>query len=106
MNRHPSFGLVGSDLVTARTTIHRLIHRFDALKSPPPNEAFSCPADDGSEVLATLGYPDQRQVQITVTLSGCQSATNGDVKRAAFNFNGRNPAGPRLVAQLRRLTRR
>lgn len=105
MNSHPDFGLVGSDLVTARSTIHRLIRRFDALKSPPPNQAFSCPADDGSQIVATLLYRAQHEVQISVTLSGCQTATNGDLRRAAFDFDNRNPQGPKLVSELQALTR-
>lgn len=105
MNTQPNFRLVGSHLVSRRATIRRLVHRLDALKSAPPNQAFACPADDGSQVVATLLYPAQRQVQISVTLSGCETATNGDVTRAAFNFDGRNPQGPKVVGELKRLTR-
>jgi hypothetical protein len=105
INRRPNFGLVGSDLVSARTTIHRLVQRFDALKSPPPNQAFACPDDNGSQIVAMLRYRARREVQISITLSGCQTASDGSLKRAAFNFDGRNPQGPKLVAQLKRLTR-
>jgi hypothetical protein len=105
LNSRPRFKLVGNDLVTDGPTIHRLLDRLDSLKSPPSDQAFLCPSDDGSEVLATLNYPGQHEVQILVTLSGCSAATNGDLTRAAFNFDNRNPQGPKLLAQLERLTR-
>ncbi len=103
INSHPSYGLVASEVVSRHATIHRLVHRFDALKPAPPG-AFSCPADQGSDILAMLAYPGEHQVRILVTLTGCAAASNGDVSRAVFNFNGRNPQGPKLVAELKRLT--
>jgi hypothetical protein len=105
-NAQPRFKLRGSDLVTGGSPLHRLVRRFDSIKPFPRHEAFACPNDDGSQVVATLYYRRQHEVRISVTLSGCQTATNGDLTRAAFNFNNRNPEGPRLVAQLTALTRR
>jgi hypothetical protein len=102
-NGHPAFGLVRSRGVFREARIHRMVGLFDALK-PAPSRAFSCPADDGSQIVATLFYREHA-VQISVTLSGCETASNGDLMRAAFNFDGHNPAGPKLVAQLKRLTR-
>lgn len=56
-------------------------------------------------MLATLYYPRHRDT-IVVHLQGCPTASNGDLTRAAFNFDGKNSAGPRLLHQLKRLTYR
>jgi hypothetical protein len=99
-----SLKLAGNALVDRRRTIRQLIHKFDALKrySGPP---LHCPADRGDEVLAFLYYRFHK-VTIVVGLTGCRNAGNGNLSRAAFNFDGKNPAGPRLIRQLKRLTRR
>lgn len=100
---YPSLKLAGNDEVTSRSTKRQLISKFNALKQyhGPP---FHCPPDSGDEVLATLFYR-QHKVRIIVTLTGCPTATNGDITRFAFNFDGKNPAGPRLLQELERLTR-
>lgn len=97
-----SLKLEGNDEVTNRTTKRQLISKFDALKQyhGPP---LHCPGDTGSEVLASLFYR-RHEVKIIVRLSGCPIATNGDLSRAAFNFDGKNPDGPRLLDQLEHLT--
>lgn len=98
-----SLKLAGDNSIGSRWTIRRLISNFDALKryhGPP----FHCPKSTGDAVLADLLYRSH-EVKIEVTLSGCAIASNGDIWRYAFNFNGKNPAGPRLVKQLRHLTR-
>jgi hypothetical protein len=43
----------------------------------------ACPADDGSQILALLAYPNGSQVTIGVELTGCQRVTNGDPVRIA-----------------------
>jgi pimeloyl-ACP methyl ester carboxylesterase len=99
---------VGSRLVTDRRTIGQLVERFDALRAFPRGVfGASCPADDGSEVLATLVYTafsHGHQVTISTGLAGCNAVTNGDLRRTAANFENKNPVGPRLLGQLERLT--
>jgi hypothetical protein len=98
------FKLAGNDLVSTRSTIRRLIHKFDALKryhGPP----LHCPGFYGDEVLATLYYR-WHTVKVIVQFGGCATASNGDLTRPAFDFDGQNPAGPRLLHQLKRLTHR
>jgi hypothetical protein len=99
-----SLKLAGNKLVDNRRTLRQLMHKFDALKAyhGPP---FHCPGDPGDEVLATLYYR-WHTVRILVHLRGCPEASNGDLTRPAFNFDGKNRAGPRLLHQLKRLTRR
>ena len=99
-----SLKLAGNRLVDHRRTIRQLMHKFDALKTyhGPP---LHCPADPGDDVFATLYYR-WHTVRIVVHLRGCPGASNGDLNRAAFNFDGKNPAGPRLLHQLKRLTYR
>jgi hypothetical protein len=104
-NAHPSYKLVGNDLVMDRATKHQLISRFDALK-PYHGRPLRCRKDYGEEVLATLFYAGGHEVAITVGLQGCEQVANGDINRLAINFDGNNPAGPRLVAQLKHLTGR
>jgi hypothetical protein len=105
LNSHPTFKLLGNDLVADSQTIGKLVHRFDALKPLPPGQTFACPADDGSQVLATLYYR-QHQVTISTELTGCNGVTNGDLERSATNLDNKNPQGPKLLAQLKRLTKR
>jgi hypothetical protein len=97
-----SLKLAGNDLVTKQATKRQLISEFDALKGyhGPP---LRCPKDTGDEVLATLVYR-RHEVAILVNLRGCPFAANGDIRRAAFPFDGDNQAGPRLLSQLKRLT--
>lgn len=99
-----SLKLAGNDLVSHRRTIRQLIHMLDALKTyhGPP---IHCGNDRGDDVFATLYYR-RHEVRIVVPLSGCRGVTNGDLVRVAFDFEGKNPAGPRLLRQLRRLTYR
>jgi hypothetical protein len=96
--------LAGNKVVDKPRTIRQLMHKFDALKAyhGPP---LHCPADPGDVVFATLYYR-WHTVKIVVHLRGCPFASNGDLNRAAFNFHGKNPAGPKLLKQLKRLTYR
>jgi hypothetical protein len=101
LNSHPASALAGSDYITNHRTIDRLVRRFDALKRMP--RGVFCPADDGSQVLATLFYAGH-QVTISTRLTGCQLVSNGEIERTAADFKNRNPAGPKLVSELERLT--
>ena len=57
-------------------------------------------------MLATFRFAHRHKVTIGITDlgSGCEYATNGTVDRPLFNVNGQNPVGPRLEAELERLT--
>jgi hypothetical protein len=96
--------LAGNKLVDNRRTIRQLLNKFDALKAYH-GPALHCPRNPGDDVFATVYYR-WHTVRIVVHLRGCPNASNGDLDRAAFNFHGRNPAGPRLLNQLKRLTYR
>jgi hypothetical protein len=100
VNAHPPRSLVRSTLLTSRTTVTGLVQNFDRLRSV--TGTFSCPVDDGSEIIAALAYPHGRAVTISVGLRGCQRVTNGAIQRTASGTNGQ--PGPALVAQLERLT--
>jgi pimeloyl-ACP methyl ester carboxylesterase len=105
LNAHPASSLVGSDLVKRQRVIRRLVAKFDALRAFPKGVFIGCPADDGSQVVTTLFYSGH-QVTISTGLTGCEQVTNGNLRRTAANFANRNPEGPRLVAQLERLSSR
>lgn len=96
--------LVGSDLVVKRGAVAELTHEFDELKRFPTGVVLHCPPNDGSEVLVTLRYRSGREVTIRVLVRGCNGVTNGNLVRTSANINGQNPAGPRLLTQLKRLT--
>jgi hypothetical protein len=100
LNGHPPRSLVRSTLVTHRAAVGRLVRAFDRL--PAATGTFNCPVDDGSAIVALLTYPHGRAVTISVRLRGCQSVTNGDLRRTASGTNGQ--PGPALVAKLERLT--
>jgi hypothetical protein len=97
--------LAGNDMVATQPTKRQLISKFDALKQlRGVRSPLRCPREDGKEILANLYYRKHRRVQILVALTGCQPVTNGNVHRLAVNVDGKNPAGPRLITQLKRLT--
>lgn len=101
LNSHPPLTLVHARLLDRAGVVAQLVRRFDRLPRAP--RTVFCPADDGSEILALVSYPNGRQVQISVALKGCEGVTNGSVNRTAAGF-GRHPKrGPRLLAQLERL---
>jgi hypothetical protein len=92
-----------SRLVADTKLVTHLVDEFDALPPYPRGVAFSCPSDDGSQVLALLAYPHGQRVTVAVEETGCEVATNGDVGRLANGY-GNTPVGPRLVAELKALT--
>ena len=94
--------LAGTLLSTDRTLVHHVADELDALPRYPKGAVFSCPLDDGSEVLVLLAYPGGRRLTVSIGQTGCQNATNGDVGSLA-GLNA-NRVGPRLQAELQRLT--
>lgn len=99
------FKLAGSGSVTHQRTKHELISLFDDLRQYRGRPVTCKPVGTQVDVTATLVYPDGHRVTIVALLYGCGSASNGDLRRPMYNVNRTNPAGPRLAAQLIRLTR-
>jgi hypothetical protein len=100
LNAHPPRRLRRTALIFNRTTVANLVRAFDRL--PSATGTLNCPVDDGSQILALLAYPHGHAVSISVGLRGCQSVTNGDLRRTASGTTGQ--PGPVLIAQLERLT--
>lgn len=103
LDSQPTFKLTGSHVVAGGATLDRLVRRFDLIRPFPRHQAFACPNDDGSQVVATLHYR-RHTVRISVGLGGCNVVTNGDLRRSAANLENKNPVGPKLLAELRALT--
>jgi hypothetical protein len=70
---------------------------------PEQHGTVACPADDGSQVIATLMYPRSRSVAVSVGLRGCETVTNGTVSRTASGFGTPTEKVPPLVHQLERI---
>ena len=94
----PSYALEGSRVVTRRKRVRHLVRRFNALPSPPAGP-ISCPADDGSSIVAYALYRRAATRIVHVGLSGCLIVSRGDVVRWD------TPSGGKLVHTLEDLTR-
>ncbi|HEY5198320.1 MAG TPA: hypothetical protein VIJ51_14970 [Solirubrobacteraceae bacterium] len=103
LNVRPRLGLARSSLHTTASFVSRIVGELDRLP-PPPSGPISCPADDDSEVVVVLAYPGGHTVAVSVGLEGCQLVTNGDLHATAFGFGSPRQFGPRLLAELARLT--
>ncbi len=101
LNSQPPLTLEHARLLDRAGLVAQLVRRFDGLPRAP--RGVFCPADDGSEILALVSYPNGRQVQISVALTGCEGVTNGSVNRTAAGYARHPRRGPRLLAQLERL---
>jgi hypothetical protein len=66
------------------------VRQFNELPPFPPG-AFACPADDGSQIVGLLAYPNGKRVTVAFELTGCQGVRNGDVVRLANGY------GPHLA---------
>jgi hypothetical protein len=77
----PPHRLIGDGLVIDHQTVGRLGSGLDAIPPTSPNEAFSCPADFGNQLVAYFRYPAGVDDPVTIGLSGCQMITNGHVRR-------------------------
>ncbi|MGA8334422.1 MAG: hypothetical protein WB761_06760 [Solirubrobacteraceae bacterium] len=87
--------------MTAHKAVAFFAGELDAL--PLPDGTVVCPDDDGSQVVATLTYPQSRSVAVSVGLRGCETATNGTVSRTASGFGSPPEKAPPLVDQLERI---
>ncbi len=68
--------------VAAAQTIAWLTRHLNALPRFPSGP-MSCPADDGSEIVAIFHYAKAPDDPVTVDLTGCQGVTNGHLRRWA-----------------------
>ncbi len=102
LNDHPPLILVRARLLNRPRLVAQLVKRFDGLPSGPQG-AVSCPADDGSEIVALVSYPGGHRVRISVGLTGCLGVSNGSVNRTASGYGPHPARGPRLLAELKRL---
>ena len=98
----PGLLLVRSTLHDIPSLVSRMAREFDRL--PAWSGALWCPADDGSEIIVLLAYPDRHAVTIGVGLTGCAVVTNGSLGRTAFGWGSPREFGPQLLAELERLT--
>jgi len=103
LNARARLGLVSARTLTGASHVTALTRELDRLPSGPLGPV-ACPSDDGSQILAILSYPTGWTVPITMGLSGCNSVTNGIVRRTASGFGSPPAAGPQLLAELERLT--
>ncbi len=100
VNAHPQRALARAALISSRSSVAGLVVALDRL--PSASGTFGCALDDGSQIVALLAYPHGRALTISVGLRGCQSVTNGDLRRTAAGGTGQ--PGPALVVALERLT--
>ncbi len=91
----PQWGLKAIGVSSNAKTITALVRKLDALK--PQSGVFSCPMDDGTEIIAGFGYNSAPGNPVTVNVSGCESADNGHISRMILASN--------LVTLMRRLTK-
>jgi hypothetical protein len=73
---HPS----RSRAIAGRATISSLISAFNRLRQPHKG-IYSCPDDNGSEMLLLFGYRGGRPERVVLRLTGCRFATNGASSR-------------------------
>lgn len=97
----PVLRLMSSRRLTANKVVSFFAGELAAL--PQPHGTVVCPADDGSQVVATLLYSQSRSVAVSVGLRGCETATNGTVSRTASGFGSPPEKVPQLVDQLERI---
>jgi hypothetical protein len=102
LNAPPPLVVDRMRLLRGARVVSGLVHQFDMLPLPPPGPT-ACPNEDGSQIIALLGYPDGHAVTISVGLTGCEAVTNGTVSRTAFGFGSPRAFGPQLVSHLKRL---
>jgi hypothetical protein len=99
----PRLALERARLVTDSGLVKKLVDDFNRLP-PPPVPTFNCPADFGSRIDALLAYPAGQRVTVSVDLTGCAPATNGNLDRLAAGFGTPRAYGPQLLAELGRLS--
>jgi hypothetical protein len=95
----PNSHAVASKLITG-ATLRKFVREFDALPRMKSG-IFECPDDMGSAITAVFTYP-HHHLTVLVETSGCVTASNGDISRAAGSLGGVN--GERLLSALEAAT--
>jgi hypothetical protein len=90
----PHTQLQGQAEVRRRSLLQRLTNEFNALPIPPKG-TYSCPDDDGSEIVAVMKYTHHRLLRLGITLTGCPEARRGPLTRSALGH-----AGEALIGEL------
>jgi hypothetical protein len=83
----PDARLIGRSVVRSRSIVDRLTTEFNALP-PIPTGTYSCPDDNGSQVVAILKYKTGQSLRLTITLSGCPVAKREHITRSAMGHLG------------------
>lgn len=78
----PQWGLRGAGATSRRSRIARIISALDAIR--PRHGAYSCPFSDASDVIAGFTYRAPPRVVVTIDTGGCNTITNGHVRRLAL----------------------
>ena len=78
----PRLGLLGAVRLTDGSTVNDLAAQMNQLPRGASGPV-ACPEDDGSEILAGFGYSAGPSDPVTVSLTGCTAATNGQISRVA-----------------------
>jgi len=76
--------LVGAGTTSDSGTIARVTGELDAIR-PARVAVYGCPADFGTELLAFFTYRSRPGDVVTIGLSGCNTITNGHVRRLGLN---------------------
>lgn len=77
----PGMGLASQALISDGSTVGSLTSEMNALSAPHPGPV-ACPADFGSAIVVDFHYPTGPDNPVSVSLTGCQGATNGQTGRS------------------------
>lgn len=77
--------LVAAGVTGDQTMIAKVTAELDAIRPTRPGAAFGCPADFGSKLLAFFAYRSRAGDVVTIDLSGCNTITNGHVRRLGLS---------------------
>jgi hypothetical protein len=87
----PQFGLLGIGVTDKDTILKQLTRELDAIKPTPPNAAYSCPMDDGSQAILYFGYGSRSGDVVTVGTNGCNPITNTAMATISYPTAARIP---------------
>jgi hypothetical protein len=96
--------LLRARLLSDPVLVTRLVGQFNELAPFPPG-TYACPADDGSQIVALLGYPNGKEVTVAFALTGCRAVENGDLVRSTYGYGSHPHLGPGLLAELEQLVK-
>lgn len=87
----PQFGLLGIGVTDKATILKQLTRELDAIKPTPPNAAYSCPMDDGSQAILYFEYGSGSGDVVTVGTNGCNPITNTAMATISYPTAARIP---------------